>query len=236
LTSVLQAALSEDGHELSSDPPGVRGVEWAKSIEARIRSADTVVVVVSDLAADDDLVQYQLEVAVDERRKRGLPQILPVWLNDGPGAEGTLGSLKRNLHYAVWRGSEDNQGVVSQVRAVLASGQSETEAERLDTRLQTPGGAVAVDSRFYVRRRSDDEFEEALKARESVVLVKGPRQIGKSSLVARGIELVRDMGWRCATTDFQQLSSRQLESEDAFYRVVVTTICRQLDFKYDMDD
>jgi len=232
----LASALSDDGHEISGEGHSKSGIEWAKSLESRIRSADTVVAIVSDLNDDSDLVQFQLEIAIDERRKRGKPQIVPVWAKEGPTPDGPLAALNRNLHHAVWAGAEDNDRVISEVRAVLASGQTEIDTERLDSvRPVSAGGAVSSDSKFYVERPADKEFEEALRAHESIILVKGPRQSGKTSLIGRGVRFAEDLGWRCTTTDFQNLSSRQLQSEDHFYRVVAATLNLELGFDYDFD-
>lgn len=229
--NVLESVLNRDGHETSRDPKGARGVAWAKTIEARIRAADAVVAIVSDQSAKDELLQYQLDIAVDERRKRGRPHILPIWVHEAPKPDGPLAALQRNLRQAVWTGSADTERVVDEVRSTLAGGQSETETDHLDT----VGRATSEESKFYVRRSVDSDFEEALNDQESIVLVKGPRQIGKTSLIGRGIKLVDQQGWRCATTDFQWLSSHQLESEESFYRVLATTLCRQLGFEFDFD-
>jgi len=225
----LESALSDDGHDTQSSQE--KGIAWAKSVEARIRSADAVIAFITKDSANSDLLQYELEVAMDERRKRGRPQILPIWMQDGPTTNGPLAALNRNLHYAVWNRSDGNDKVVSEVRAALASGLAEVEPERLDT----TGGAVPIDSKFYVRRPADDEFEDALLGHESIVLVKGPRQIGKTSLIGRGVELARELGWRVTSTDFQKLSGRQLDSDTDFYRVIATTLSRELGFDFDYE-
>ncbi len=56
------------------------------------------------------------------------------------------------------------------------------------------GGAMALDSRFYVVRPADAEFEAAVARGDSIVLVKGPRQVGKTSLIARGLQRARESG------------------------------------------
>jgi len=227
----LESALNRDGHQTLRDAFGAGGVAWAREMELRIRGADAVVVIVSKDSAVNDLLQYQLEIAEDERRKRGRPYVIPVWLTDGQSDADSLAALHRNLHQAVWRGSEDTGKVVEEVRAVLTDGQVEADPKMLES----TGGAVPGDSKFYVRRPADEEFEEALSRHESIVLIKGPRQIGKTSLIGRGMRKADEKGWRYAHTDFQKLSSRQLESETSFYRVVASTLARQAGFEFDFD-
>src|SRR5207245_2692151 len=57
---------------------------------------------------------------------------------------------------------------------------------------EAPGGAVPLDSPFYIERRTDGEFREAIRRQDSIVLVKGPRQVGKTSLLARGLQGARE--------------------------------------------
>jgi len=231
LGEVLESVLNDDGVETSMDRAEGTGVEWAKSVESRIRAADAVVAIVSNQTVSE-LLQHEIEIAVDERGKRGRPHVIPVWLNEGPRKNGMFAALSHNLHQAVWTGFEDTERVVDEVRTTLELGQAEVEVDRLDT----TGSAISNSSKFYIHRPADRDFEQALNDRESIVLVKGPRQTGKTTLLGRGIEIVDNKGWRCAATDFQMLSSRQLESENSFYRVVVTTLSRQLGFDFDFDE
>ena len=77
---------------------------------------------------------------------------------------------------------------------------------------------------------------EALRRHESILLVKGPRQMGKTSLIGRGARLARAEGWRIAMTDFQKLSTAQLASEDGFYRLLAHTLAKALKFPYDFEE
>src|SRR5262249_35050403 len=79
-------------------------------------------------------------------------------------------------------------------RAVSASLPSPTpvqiEAELEDgpeRELEPAGGPVPIDSPYYVRRPADEIFETAARRRDGTILVKGARQMGKTSLLARGL-------------------------------------------------
>jgi DNA-binding SARP family transcriptional activator len=79
------------------------------------------------------------------------------------------------------------------------------------------GGAVPLDSHFYIKRTTDDAFNRAVLRQDSIVLVKGPRQVGKTSLLSRGLQAARNAGRRVAVLDFQKLAARQYESTEALY-------------------
>lgn len=73
-----------------------------------------------------------------------------------------------------------------------------------------PGGAVPLDSPYYVARKTDEEFYQAIERRDSIVLIKGARQVGKTSLLARGLQRARESGAIVVLTDLQ------LPSKEAF--------------------
>jgi hypothetical protein len=80
-----------------------------------------------------------------------------------------------------------------------------------------------------VLRRTDDEFHGAIARRDSIVLVKGARQMGKTSLLARGAQRARESGARVVITDFQMLDESQLESADRLLSTLAESIADQLE-------
>lgn len=95
--------------------------------------------------------------------------------------------------------------------------------------LEGVGGAVPLDSAFYLRRSVDDELETAITQRDSIMLIKGARQMGKTSLLARGLAHARQNGARTAFVDLQKLNATNLESASSFYLTLCETLADQLD-------
>jgi hypothetical protein len=91
------------------------------------------------------------------------------------------------------------------------------------------GGAVPLASPYYVARAADQEFHEALARRDSVVLIKGAREMGKTSLLGRGLQQARETGARVVLTDFQLLTVDQLESAERFYLTVGSLLADRLE-------
>lgn len=102
--------------------------------------------------------------------------------------------------------------------------------------LEAEGGAVPLGSRFYVSRPADPAFHEAISRRDSIVLVKGPRQVGKTSLLARGLQAAREEGARVVLTDLQKLAPEQLTSASALFRAFGEMMADQLDLDLSLDD
>ena len=99
--------------------------------------------------------------------------------------------------------------------------------------LEPDGGAVPLASPFYIVRTTDGEFQQAIRRRDSIVLVKGTRQIGKTSLLARGLQGARQDGAQVILTDFSSLPAESLTSLDALYRILAQDIAYQLDMEAD---
>src|SRR5207253_5100919 len=103
------------------------------------------------------------------------------------------------------------------------------QSPALQKKLEPVGGAVPLDSEFYIVRTADDEFRTAIARQDSIVLVKGARQMGKTSLLARGLQQARAAGAKVVLTDFQTLNAAQLESVETFMLALAELIAEQLD-------
>src|SRR5262245_20755657 len=96
------------------------------------------------------------------------------------------------------------------------------------TKLEPVGGAMPLDSKFYIVRGADEEFRAAIARQDSIVLIKGARQVGKTSLLARGLQQARAAGARVVLTDLQKLNAADLASAEAFYLPLAELIAAQL--------
>jgi hypothetical protein len=94
--------------------------------------------------------------------------------------------------------------------------------------LEPLGGAVALDSPYYIRRPTDDELERAIARRAGLILVKGARQMGKSSLLARGLDRARQSGARVVLTDLQTFGADDVASAGALFKAIGRDVGAQL--------
>lgn len=208
-------------------------IEWTSATESRIRAADAVVVIVSAGAAASEMLLYEVETAIDERRKRGRPFLVTVKIGTPELMAGPIGAWLNEVQSVTWSSPADDAAVLKQVAHAI---QNSSTVLGPDHHLEPAGGAVPPDSAFYVRRDADLEVSNAIRARESLVLIRGPRQFGKTSLIGQGVKLADELGWRHLSTDFQMISSAQLNDADRFARMLAATMARQLGIKYDFDE
>lgn len=208
-------------------------IEWTSATESRIRAADAVVVILSSASASSEMLLYEVETAIDERRKRGRPFLVTVKIGASESIMGPIGAWLNEVHTVTWSSPADDTEVLKQVTHAI---QTSSTVLGPDHHLEPAGGAVPPDSAFYVRRDSDEEVSNAIRARESLILIRGPRQFGKTSLIGQGVKLVDELGWRCVSTDFQMISSAQLSDAERFSRMLAATMARQLGIKYDFEE
>ncbi len=96
-------------------------------------------------------------------------------------------------------------------------------------RIEPVGGAMPLESPYYIVRPEDELFHDAMARQDSIVLLKGARQMGKTSLLARGVQNARETGARVVLTDFQDLSASDLMSSETLYLTLGKAIAEQLD-------
>jgi hypothetical protein len=232
---LLERGFRDAGYEVFVDRHMKVGVEWAHEIERNIRMADAVVPILSEASILSEMVSYEVEIARSAAQTQaGKPRLLPVRL----GYTGSLGEMLdgilQPLQYALWNDQKDDEAVLQQLlRSARASDQAKVD---LAPDAWTYG-AIPTGSKFYIPRPSDDELAQALQRKDTIVLIKGGRQMGKTSLVARGLRQARAVeGATVVYTDFQKMNSSDLASIQPFYLSLARMLADQLDIDTDIED
>jgi hypothetical protein len=226
----LETQLSAHGHRVFIDRHLTIGMEWAKEIEQQIRNADAVIPLLSAPAVQSEMLLYEVEMAHDaSKRQNGKPRLLPVRVGFTDRLPHDLASILDPIQHFAWEGPQDNQRLVSEIVNALGQPSSSASPALPAHRLEPVIGAVPLDSQLYVTRPTDEAFYHAVARQDSIVLIKGARQMGKTSLLARGVQLAREAGYKVVLTDFQKLNAAQLSSVDAFYRALCDMIAGQLE-------
>lgn len=231
----LETGLRAQGCQVFVDRRRSAGVEWIREVEQSIRGADAAIALLSAASAASETLGYQLQLAQETVHRHGRPRLMHVWIEPERIPRACLRGLVSGENSLEWRGPEDDRAVISGVLQSLRQPSGPlTQAER--QKLIPPTGVVPLDSRFYVSRDADAEFLAAVGRRDSIVRVKGARQMGKTSLLARGLQQARDAGARVILTDMQLLNEAQLTSPDTFLLALARWIARQLDLDISPDD
>ncbi|UCH98350.1 MAG: AAA-like domain-containing protein [Candidatus Aminicenantes bacterium] len=107
---------------------------------------------------------------------------------------------------------------------------------RLTSLIELNTGAVRLDSPFYVRRKADDEIIQQIHKTGSTTKVKGARQMGKSSLLARAHADAKKNHYKSFYLDFQLVDEANLTSIEALFKELAWKISEALETDIEPDD
>ncbi|MBI3417762.1 MAG: AAA-like domain-containing protein [Verrucomicrobia bacterium] len=258
LAHVLETQLAAAGFQVFTDKHLSVGVEWAKEIERQLRSADAVIPLLSHSSSQSEMIAYEVELVHEAAQiNNGRPHLFPIRVNyDGPLPE-LLGQMIDSLAALMWNNSEDSPRVITELvaklRAIAPAQPAEpapkptpvrlaervsarpkpavrvvTPAPNIPSALEPIGGAVPLHSAYYLVRPQDADLQTAVARYDSIILIKGARQMGKTSMLARGLQSARERGAKVVLTDFQKLNVSQLESPESLYFTLAESLAEQL--------
>ena len=223
---LLESELRAQGHDVFIDRHLTVGVEWAKEIERQVRTADAVIPLLSAQSMTSEMIAYEVQIAHEAaEQQEGKPRLLPVRIDYEGALPDPLASILAPIQYVLWSGNEDDDRLTEELLSSLQA----PEAPQPATNIEPPGGAVPLDSKFYLVRPTDELFLDAIRRRDSIVLVKGARQMGKTSLLARGLQQARAAGTQVINTDFQKLNASHLGTIESLFMTLGELIADQLD-------
>lgn len=239
LANDIYAALSEE-HDIFIDQKSMSvGTNWAKRIDDELRRSDFLIPLLSEAAVQSEMVVAEIEKARHlSQEQGGPPQVLPVRVAYEAPFSYPLSAYLNHINWAAWSGPGDTERVIKELLAAIATGsmtEPATQAPQLDhaghvaiptpvAQLEVPGGTMSPESQFYVRRRVDDAGEAAVQYDGFTLVIKGPRQVGKSSLLLRLCTIAAARNHSVVLIDFERFSKPILQNSDRFFRQFCSTV------------
>ncbi len=197
--------------------------DWARGLERQIADSSAVVALVRPQDMESEALIEQCELA----QRHGDIPLLAVSL-EGTTLVGTpLGHSLRSAEIL------DASSPKTAAELILDSLRRPIARRRNEPTLELSGGSVPLDSPYYIERDADAELLKCMSGGEGVILIKGPRQIGKTSLTARAMAWARGHGYKTALCDFQTVNMSQLSSDQGLYRVVGHRFAKDLGVPFD---
>jgi len=231
LASELFATLAAAGHNVFQDRASLRvGHRWARQIQEHLEFCDYLVLLLSEAAAYSEMVAEEVRIAKQAQEARGVRNgILPVRVAYEGDPPYNLSAALAEIQYASWDSSADTTRLIQEILTAVLSPSSETHhgiswgkaailpggtgmppgkpmaACNLIAPLEQAGGAMP-DSPYYVRRHADALVEPERLTPAFALLIRGPRQVGKSSLLARILDNARRASHAVVAIDLQRFS------------------------------
>lgn len=251
LAQQFYVALSTAGHEVFMAGESLRlGEGWPNRIEAELQRCDYFLLLLSQAAATSEMVTEEVRRAKELRdsRPNGKPVILPLRVEFPLTSQlnyNLRGYLDR-IQQREWRSPEDTLSLVQEVLRLLAEGYhpedsaettftSSPVAEVLDDKPmpsavpELPDGQVDIASAFYIERPPIEArcYEEILRP-GALIRIKAPRQMGKTSLMARILHKASNHGYQAVPLSFQLADNKVFTDLDQFLRWFCASVTRRL--------
>ncbi|MBR1121684.1 AAA-like domain-containing protein [Bradyrhizobium lablabi] len=257
LAHALRDALVASGHDVFIDVNMRVGTDWVAEIDKRIRWCDFLIVLLSEAAAESEMVQAEVRLARQARRRDGRPVILPVRVNYTGELGYELDAYLSRIQYLSWKGEVDTAKVLAglQVGIEEAGAGHPKRSPSLDELpslpdagvsparprasedprvLLPPGGTIKIDDAFYVRRDADNNIAKIAAGNGQTIVIKAARQMGKSSLLIRYLAACKQADKQFAFIDFQSFSEAELAELPALLRRIAQIMLRAFRLNVDL--
>jgi predicted nucleotide-binding protein len=231
----IQKALGEQ-HAVFIDQAMPVGTHWAERIEQEIAQADFLITLLSAQSAHSEMVKGEIKTAARlAQENNGKPTILPVRLNYHEPFQYPLSEYLNHIKWASWDDPADTAPLIDNLLAAISGAELKSRpatagpATPLDdaspfprpfysAQIDLDEGTMALESAFYIERACDPIALETIKREGVTITIKGPRQMGKSSLLIRIMQTAREAHKCVAFLDFQLFDTLALSDADRFFR------------------
>jgi hypothetical protein len=246
LAHALRDGLEAAGHSVFIDTDMRVGTNWAAKIYEKIDWCDHFIVLLSPDAAVSEMVVGEVRRAHRRHRRGGAPGLLPVWVGAVADLGYELDSYLGPLQYHVCAGETGAKTLLAELRLAIET-QSEARpappllalptpvgpqrpAPSADPRLlREPGGTVPRNDPLYIRRHQDTLAEQAAqRTGGETLLIRAPRQWGKSSLAVRYRDACQKNGKSWSYIDLQFFPDDALSAYPSFLAEVARQVLDDL--------
>ena len=193
-----------------------------------------------------EMVRAEIEIGRDQAAKTSAPRILPVRLRfEGP-LPYPINAYLDPVQYTLWAGPADTPRLLRELLDAIGGGApletgptSAPVAPAVNLPplyaaplppgpLPEPGGTLDVDDPWYLPRQTDAMALDHIRQPGQTLTIKGPRQMGKSSLLMRTVKAGMDAGKSVALLDFQLVGEDSKADADLFFRRFSSWVAEQL--------
>ncbi|NEP44085.1 MAG: TIR domain-containing protein, partial [Okeania sp. SIO2H7] len=235
------------------------GENWPERIEAELKKCDYLLLLLSEQSASSEMVAEEVRRAkeLQDSNPNGKPRILPIRVDfpmSSPLNYNLYGYLNQ-IQQREWNSPADTPNLIAEVIGLLAgeiAPEKPTETKFIAPKVredierrplpaaapELPEGQVSLNSGFYVERPPIERrcYEEI--AREgSLIRIKAPRQMGKTSLMARILHhSSTNLDYKTLSLSFQLGEGQIFANLDKFLQWFCANVALELDLPIRLND
>lgn len=188
------------------------------AIENGLEYARTLVLCMSQSAIDSDWVKLERNTTIFRDPQNQERRFIPLMLEDCiPPA------VIRRLAYVDLR--KDNHGALEKLIQLCRPPIKKTKKRLHRSSMTPPSGAMSSDNPLYIEREADVYAMAAAQQAAETIIIKAPRQMGKSSLLIRYLSACRVRGKKTVFLDFASLFSNEEMSD---YLTFLTILAKEI--------
>ncbi len=241
------------------------GANWAQRIESELKRCDYLLLLLSEQSASSEMVTEEVKRAkeLQDIREDNKPFILPIRINfplNAPLTYTLQGYLER-IQQRAWKSESDTSTLIQEVLEVIhqtpvmfASPEFPEDPEENPDLIsqvwdqssrfplpaatpEIPEGQVDLDSAFYIERPPiEQRCQEAIQQPGSLIRIKAPRQMGKTSLMARVLHSATQQGHFAVPLSFQLADGKIFSDLDKLLRWFCASVGRRLKLPNRLND
>jgi hypothetical protein len=102
--------------------------------------------------------------------------------------------------------------------------------------LESPEGQVSIDSRFYITSPYEERCYEEIQKPGSLIRIKSPHNMGKSSLMAKVLAQASQLGYRAVTIDLEQTNQKFFDDLDKFMQWFCASVGKPLGVRVKIEE
>ncbi|MEG3874236.1 AAA-like domain-containing protein [Microcoleus sp. Z1_B5] len=243
LSQQLHQALSAGGHE-------VFFINNSSDSASYLKRCDYLLLLISEESAASEMVLEQVQLAKELHNLTAhKPAILPILVELNTPLSFDLLSYLAGIQPWLWRGVGDSFKLLSQILTIIKEGRTSLTADHelavewqvITSTKQSisqplpaappelPGGQVELTSCFYIDRPPiESRCYETIAQPGALIRIKAPRQMGKTSLMARILHHAEVQGSRTVALSFQLANRRIFANSDTFLQWFCASIGQEL--------
>jgi hypothetical protein len=192
------------------------------AIENGLEYSRTLILCMSPAAIDSDWVKLERNTTIFRDPQNKERRFIPLMLEDCiPPA------VIRRLAHVDWR--RENHEALEKLIQLCRPLNKKAKKRLLRSPMTPPTGAMSSDNPLYIEREADVYAMAAAQQTAETIIIKAPRQMGKSSLLIRYLSACRARGKKTVFLDFASLfSNADMSDYSTFLTILAKEIWDQL--------
>ena len=244
LVQQLQQALTAAGHEVFLVNKN------SSKDNSYLKLCDYLLLLISAESAASEMMLEQVQLAKELHNSNPhKPAILPISLELNTPFSFDILHYLAGIQLWHWRCTGDLSNLIAEIAIVIKEGRTSLNPDHelavnfsqiTNTKQSTiqplpaaapelPGGQVDLASRFYVDRPPiESRCYETIAQPGALIRIKAPRQMGKTSLMARILHHAEQQGSRTVALSFQLANKRVFANSDTFLQWFCASVGQEL--------